>query len=471
MKAALQYGKIDAVALLAEISDTLPLALEQCAVADLLKTAMQMQNSPIRAFCEKLPGTLELPAEHVAPLLLLAVEDRHYLAAHDLLRLPSAAALSTATVLQLLETAVEGQAGEQLVHSLLALPACESIDSDSAAALLKSSLHGAPDYKVLTALLQALPAAANVQPHKFADVLATAVVKSRRVDATNIADVDDDIEAVEQLVRSLAARSLDASQMFTVFMRAVQMDRGEHLETLSELPAAEQLSPEQVYDIMLQAMQHRKFGAMAVHDLCTHLNVAVQLQPQQVYAVAYAVARISREDEVAGAVSCSLLALEALARLPGMQKITAYNLSELVTECIRSVDDSDDEMTSLSSVVAALLSVPSAQQLGQQQTSRLLSDAIAAQLHSCADLLLQLPAAQKMGADDLYSVMSVFLQHISTVRNSGAQTQPWQGFSCCQVCGSAHTTTCLRTACVKSCNFQRSCSIRADTAVLRIGCV
>jgi hypothetical protein len=69
---------------------------------------------------------------------------------------------------QLLATAAEGQAEEQLVRSLLALPACRRIDSNDAAALLESSLRDRSDFTVMTALLEALPAAAEVQPHRLA---------------------------------------------------------------------------------------------------------------------------------------------------------------------------------------------------------------------------------------------------------------------------------------------------------------
>jgi hypothetical protein len=127
MKAALQHGNVAAaVVVLTEMGHTLPLALEQRALADLILIAMQMQSGPIRAICEMHPGAQVLPAEHLTPLLLLAVGDRNYLAAHDMLQLPSAAALEPETVLQLLEKAVVGQAGEQLVRTLLALPACAS---------------------------------------------------------------------------------------------------------------------------------------------------------------------------------------------------------------------------------------------------------------------------------------------------------------------------------------------------------
>jgi hypothetical protein len=267
MKAALRHGNHAAVALLAEFCNTSPLALEQRALADLVRTAMQ--HGSVRAFCKKVPRTLDLPARHLAPLLLLAVENRNYLAVHDLLQLPNAAAISTAAVMQLLATAVEGQAGEQLVCSLLALPECKSIDSDSAADLLESSLQYGPDFKVLTALLEKLPAAATVQPHRFADVLTTAATKCKLT--------EDSLEAVEQLIASQAAESLDAAEVYIFLMAAAKLDRAEMLDLLCELPAAQQLPPEELYQVMRQALQHsRRAAVMATYALCTRLrSVAV----------------------------------------------------------------------------------------------------------------------------------------------------------------------------------------------------
>jgi hypothetical protein len=407
VKAALQHRNAEAFVQLAVLCHTLPVALPQHAVADLIHTAIQMQDRSITVICMKLTGTQTLPAEQLAPLLLLAVQLRNYIAAYDLLQLPGAAALDTAAVLQLLETAIEGQAGEQLVRSLLALEeACSGIASDSAAALLTSSLCNGPDFKVLTALLEQLPAAAlaEVQPHKFAHVLARAVMKCKL-------DDEDSLEAVEQLVESPAAGSLDASEVCTVLIAAAQYKRAELLTLLCELPTAEQLSPGQLYEVMWQALLHsRKTAARALCDLCRQLSlVAVQMQPQQVSKVAYAVVQLAGSKEAAGDVSAILDALEGLVYLPGMQGIPVDDLNWLVNACFTQLGESDDK---LCSVLTVLLTAPSAQQLEQQQTGLLLSAAITRQLYGCMALLLQLPAAQEMGADDGFTLLMALLQHM-----------------------------------------------------------
>jgi hypothetical protein len=100
-----------------------------------------------------------------------------------------------------------------------------------------------------------------------------------------------------------------------------------------------------------------------------------------------------------------------------MQKITGYNLSKLVTQYIGAVGASDDK---LSSLLTVLLSAPSAQKLGQWQTSLLMRDAITKKLYSCAALLLQLPAAQKMGADDRYSALMALLPCLGSFQHLAA---------------------------------------------------
>ncbi|KAF6263809.1 hypothetical protein COO60DRAFT_1634942 [Scenedesmus sp. NREL 46B-D3] len=232
-----------------------PQADDNHSLADLLQTAVQLQNSTfITALCHSgvgLAAMQDLPAEHLAPVLLLAVHLRNYAAMQQLLQLPSAAGMDTASVLGLLEAAVAGQGGERLVRSLLALPASRDINSSSAATLLRSSFGNGVDFK--------------------------GGFVSRNDDEAGM-------DAVQQLLGlSPAADSLLAPHVFKIFKGAAQMNRAETLSMLCQLPGAAQLSPQQLYDVMEQALQHsRRTAAGAVYVLCTQLqSVAVQLDPLQ----------------------------------------------------------------------------------------------------------------------------------------------------------------------------------------------
>jgi hypothetical protein len=261
---------------------------------------------------------------------------------------------------------------------------------------------------VRTALLEGLPAllAAEVQPDGFADVLATAVVMYKP-------DDEDSLEAVRQLVESPAAASLDASEVYTVCVEAAQFNRAELLTNLCELPAAKQLSPEELYEVMSVAVRNsKKAAAGAAYALCTQLkSVAVQMQAQQVYRVAFTVAELAGSKEAGMTPLTSLAALEALGQLPGMQQISVDGLNGLVFDYITSLGESDDKVSSLLTV---LLSAPSAQQLEQVQITRLVCEAITRQLYGCTALLLHLPAAQQMDTDHVYYALYMLLQHMSS---------------------------------------------------------
>jgi hypothetical protein len=254
-------------------------------------------------------------------------------------------------------------------------------------------------------------------------LLATAAVKCKVVD-DNI-DVDD-WEASHQLVQSPAAENLDASQVFKVLTTAAQMDRADLLQLLRDLPAAAQLSPEQLHDIMQQAVQYsRTSAADAVYQLCTHWrleSVVAQMLPQQVCAVAYALAQLTGSKEVGEAESTTLAVFENLGQLPGMQEISADDLYRLVTAYIKSLGEADDQLTLL---LTPLLTVASAQQLVPQQVRLLLNAAFSRQLYGCMALLLQLPAAQQLGADEAMSVLLVLVQRIGSYEQFTDAERVW----------------------------------------------
>jgi hypothetical protein len=412
LKTAIQHGNTPAILQLMVLWKLVPadstwLGLAHGTLADLLCEAVQMQegSTALAALCSDLPGMQDLPAEQLVPVLLLAVQLQNHIAAQQLLQLPGAAGLNTASALAVLRAAVQRQAGEQLVRSLLALPASRDIDSDSAAFLMMSSMYDGPDFQVLSALLQSLPSAALMPSERFRQVLGVAVHETSN-------DREGRTQVLQQLVKlAPAAESLNALQVMEVFLAAVQLNKSDAWGWLCELPAAAQLSPDQLFGLLQQAIQHNSSNAAeAVWVLCYQLApVTLQLQQQQVYSVALAVAKLAGGKE--GATADSFHALDVFHQLPAVQAISATQVAELALANLKIQVLTEEALLML---LFRLGSLPSAQQLAQHQLKALLGAAVASDMYECAVLLQQLPAAQALQAEDVLQLLLVTLLRIDT---------------------------------------------------------
>jgi hypothetical protein len=293
------------------------------ALASLIElSAVYHEPTTLAELCQ-LPGMQQVQPECLGTLLLSAVHMRCAPAVQQLAELLGAAQIGVIGVTTLLDAAVHCQAGEQIIRILLALPASRDIHSMRAASLVQAALRSEPAYQTASALLEMLPNAANIDAGLLEAILMLAI--------TSRYENEERAQLLEQLCGlSPAAHGIGVAAVQQILETAVLANLVPALAVLCQLPAAAQMTADDLHSLMMQALQHSQSHAgEAVAVMCVQLApVAVQLQAQHVHALMLAM--LHTADHEHGDNQQILDAVAALSQLPAAQGLSADDVVSLV---------------------------------------------------------------------------------------------------------------------------------------------
>jgi hypothetical protein len=273
-------------------------AVQQLDVAALQYAActaiMLRDSSSLTALC-RLPQMQSVP-RLADELLACAVLHRSYICVRQLrLHLPSARTLRHETFFQLLHMSL--QAGAKLASEVLSFPAVHKVSVREAEGLLLVALKSpAADATacqrnaVLRALLTQLPAAAHISRASLTLAMHYAIAHGPR---------SVGVDALEQLCQlPPAASQLQAADVLPLLDKAIFLDSPWAVSLLCQLPAAQQLPPDDLGHVLRGVLQSRRRGSGSlVQQLCAEL--ATQAQQLDAYMV-----RITASSGVVACVSC-----------------------------------------------------------------------------------------------------------------------------------------------------------------------
>jgi hypothetical protein len=380
--------------------------LNGAALASLIELSVVYCNPTILAELCQLPGMQQVQPEGLGALLLSAVHMRCAVSVQQLAELPGAAQMEVKDVMTLLDAAVHCQAGEQIIRILLALPASRDIHSMHAASLIQAALRSEPAYQTVSALLEMLPSAASMDANILEAMLMSAVTNSYEKD-------QERAQLLQQLCGlSPAAQSIGAAAAKQIFKAAATANHVPALAVLCQLPAAAQMTADDLHVLMMQRLQHsNSYNVQAVTVLCVQLApAAMQLQAQQVHALMLALLKkadfgLGDNAQLQDAVD----ALGALSQLPAAEGLSAHDVASLIDAMLQMQMDAV--------FLKALLELPAAISMDTQQVSGLLQTAIRNQRYQMAQRLLQLPASAAMADVQALQCTQVLLQHIDDLHS------------------------------------------------------
>ena len=380
LSSALQSRQILSVELLLDLPAAKEISVKKLSV--LVHAALAAEETLIAAtWLLKIPAAAELSPAAVAELLERSLQSENIRAIWWLVGLPGAQLLSIEKVGQLLALAVEhGLAG--LVAYLARLPAAAKV----AGAVAEDLLEGAVQQKavaVVKALVQQLPPMRGVTGDKLVKLLGSAVGSEGGV-----------VGALEWLLQLPAAAELSPGAVGELVQRTLQSEsnsRAWAVRWLVGLPGAQLLSIEKVGQLLGLAVEQGLAGPVAY------------------------LARLPAAANVAGAVAEDLLEVAVqqkavdvvrtlVQQLPPVGGVTVDKLMQLVGSAVGSEGG-------VEAAVEWLLQLPAAQHVSSEQLLQLLRVAVAAGHWQAGAWLVQLPAGREVtGPEEGYELLALALQ-------------------------------------------------------------
>jgi hypothetical protein len=399
--AAVTRGNSSAVALLVE--QRVLQAVDSTTCSSLASIAIQQQNSSTLSALLKLPGLQDLPVQEVEQLLTAAVTLRNRPLVQQIAGLPNAAAVSPATLTQLLSSTLQGGNGSAVAQQLLALPTALSISSDGAAQLAEAALAAGTPVSASWHMQYVcrLPAAAHIAPAALSQLLATAI----QVDSMAGAGAVGTGSAAQLCSLTPAALGLAASDVAHLLQTAAELGNTAALAMICSLPAASQLQADDVYAVLQAAIATcRPAASTTVREVCMLLADAVsQLQRQQMHELlAKSVSLVN--------IGMGTAVLSTLLQLPAAQQLQVQDASALVWLALQV-------QRSYQIVERFLDMLPAAQQMEAAQLAAHAKAALSTDRMQDAAALLNLQAAHAIEAEDIAALLLVLFSHLHANTN------------------------------------------------------